>query len=118
MMKDLSSNDLTALITMKNPDSEIIAVMDGVAAVLGKPRGWDNTIKNVVGKDFMFSIGEVDYEKLSFDRVQAAREFKDKYNSSSLMRKDKSAGAFGTWIEGIVSVRAIIDDKMVDLQEM
>ena len=34
------------------------------------------------------------------------------------MRKDKSAGAFGTWIEGIVSVRAIIDDKMVDLQEM
>ena len=118
LMKDLSSNDLIALISLKKPDNEVVAVMNAVSAILGKSRGWENAVKHVTTKDFMFNIGEVDYEKLPYETVEAAREFQKQYNSESVLRKEKSAGAFGTWIDGICLVREIIDDKMVDLQEM
>ena len=117
MMKDLSSNDLIALVQLKNPDPEIVAVMNGVQSVLCKAIGWENAVKNVTSKDFMYSIGEVDYEKLQFETVEKVRNYKKQYSTSSVVGKNKSAGAFGTWLEGICLVRDILDDKMADLKE-
>ena len=117
MMKDLSSNDLIALVQMKNPDQEVVAVMNGVQSVLCKALGWENVVKNVTGKDFMYNIGEVDYEKLQFETVERVRNFKNQFSSSSVLGKNKSAGAFGTWLEGICLVRDVLDDKMADLKE-
>ena len=79
MMKDLSSNDLIALVQLKNPDPEIVAVMNGVQSVLCKAIGWENAVKNVTSKDFMYSIGEVDYEKLQFETVEKVRNYKNQY---------------------------------------
>ena len=39
-LKELSSNDLTALIDNKNPDADIVAVMDGILVLQGKEKGW------------------------------------------------------------------------------
>ena len=55
-LKELSSNDLTALISTKDPDSDIVAVMDAVLVLQGKEKGWENLISCMTSKDFMYNI--------------------------------------------------------------
>ena len=47
-LQDLNSNDLNALLSLENPDNDIVATMDCVNALMQREVGWDSTKTRMV----------------------------------------------------------------------
>ena len=118
LLAELSSNDLTSLVTIKTPDADIVAVMDGVMMLLGKEKGWANTCSVVCGKDFMYSISQFNYETLEEAQLAKAAECRNGFDPATIKAKDKSASAFAVWVDGICRVRKLHDEKVPKLQAL
>ena len=80
LIKTLSSNDLTALIENKSPDSDVVAVMDGVLVFQSKETGWANANSLVSSKDFMYNISQFNHENLEASQLEKAISLRAKFD--------------------------------------
>ena len=117
-LKQLSSNDLSVLCNIKTPESDIVAVMDSVLIMMQIETGWENTIKMMTGKDFMLNISQFSPETVNSEVVQQAIAMREKFDPPTVKSKDKSAGTFAIWIDGIISIKSIHDGKLAQLQQL
>ena len=61
-LQDLSSKNLTDLISQESPDNDVVAVMNSVLILLGKPVGWKEAQQAVMGQNFMYNVGNMEYK--------------------------------------------------------
>ena len=111
-LKELSSNDLTALISTKDPDSDIVAVMDAVLVLQGKEKGWENLISCMTSKDFMYNITQFRSEDSEPEQLALAAECRKLFEPATVKPKSKAAGAFAFWVDGICCLRKVHDEKL------
>ena len=43
---------------------------------------------------------------------------REKFDPTTVKSKDKSAGAFAIWIDGIISIKSIREGKLAQLQQL
>ena len=68
-LQDLSSNDLTELISTEDPKIDVRHVMNGVLILLGKESGWKQVQETVMDKEFMHLVGNYDFTKTTDDQI-------------------------------------------------
>ena len=97
-LKELSSNDLTRLVQLESPEKDIEKVMDSVMVLLGESTGWEAAQKAIVSKDFMYNVGNYDYEKVSASALEQIQAWKGDFDPETLGAKTKAARAFALWV--------------------
>ena len=66
----------------------------------------------------MYSVSQFKYETLAEAQLKKAAECRNGIDSAAVKAKDKAAGAFALWVEGVCKVREIGDEKVPKLKEL
>ena len=67
-------------------------------------------------KNFMFNVSQFSYKTADPDHLDLAAECRKGFDLSLIKSKNKAAGAFALWVDGICNIRRVHDEKLPKLQ--
>ena len=119
-LKNLTGNDLSDLINQRskiqymsimssahlkndNPDHDLLTVMNGLMALLGKHLGWKSVEETVKSSCFMYDISRLSYKELTPEMTKQAEEIAKQCNLKQLKIKSKAAHAFALWLTAVTN---------------